>query len=116
MRFGKVSFVLLLAIVVSVGVRAQSRTYDELGRTPTAEEIQAWDIAIGPAGEELPPGRGTAKDGATIYAQKCVGWKTTGGRSRHPWYAYPKEDYRCLLAFCDTDMGFHQPRYASKYV
>ena len=72
MLFGKFSFVLLFALVIGDGVRAQSRTFDELGRTPTAEEIQDWDIAIGPAGEELPPGSGTAKVGATIYGQKCV--------------------------------------------
>jgi S-disulfanyl-L-cysteine oxidoreductase SoxD len=73
MRFGKLSFVLLFALVVSIGVYAQDRTYNELGRTPTSEEIEDWDIAIGPAGEELPPGSGTAKVGAKIFAVKCVG-------------------------------------------
>jgi len=52
---------------------AQSPTYG-VGRTPSAEEIRAWDISIGPTGEELPPGRGTAKEGAQLYAQKgCAG-------------------------------------------
>ncbi|MGH9219447.1 MAG: c-type cytochrome, partial [Vicinamibacterales bacterium] len=32
-----------------------------VGRTPTAEEIKAWDISIGPTGEELPPGKGTVR-------------------------------------------------------
>ncbi len=50
---------------------AQTPTYN-LGRTPSAEEIRAWDIAIAPAGKELPPGSGTAKEGAPIYAQKCA--------------------------------------------
>jgi cytochrome c len=50
---------------------AQSPTYG-LGKTPTEEEIRAWDISISPTGKELPPGRGTAKEGAQIYAQKCV--------------------------------------------
>jgi cytochrome c len=50
---------------------AQSPTYG-LGRTPTAEEIGAWDIAIRPDGKELPPGAGTAKEGAPLYAQKCA--------------------------------------------
>ena len=27
---------------------------------------------IGPAGKELPPGSGTAKEGATLYAQRCA--------------------------------------------
>ena len=50
---------------------AQSPTYG-LGKTPTAEEIRAWDIAISPDGKELPQGSGSAKEGATIYAQKCA--------------------------------------------
>ena len=61
---------------------AQSPTYG-VGRTPSAEEIRAWDISIGPAGAELPPGRGTAKDGATLYVSKgcavCHGATGTGG-------------------------------------
>lgn len=43
-----------------------------LGRTPTAEEVQAWDIAIGPDGKELPPGQGTAGEGARLYREKCA--------------------------------------------
>lgn len=50
---------------------AQSPTYG-LGRTPSADEIRAWDIAISPTGKELPPGRGTSKEGAEIYARKCA--------------------------------------------
>ena len=50
---------------------AQSPTYG-LGKTPTAEEIRAWDIAISPDGKELPPGSGSAKEGAELYAQKCA--------------------------------------------
>src|SRR5437660_5810878 len=51
---------------------AQSPTYG-VGRTPTAEEIRRMDISIGPMGEELPPGRGTAKEGAQVFEQKgCI--------------------------------------------
>ncbi len=48
---------------------AQSPTYG-VGRTPTAEEIRALDISIGPTGEELPPGHGTAKEGAEVFKDK----------------------------------------------
>src|SRR5262245_28311599 len=48
---------------------AQSPTYG-VGRTPTAKEIQHMDISIGAAGEELPVGRGTAKEGALVFEQK----------------------------------------------
>src|SRR5437016_13567895 len=67
-------FKLLLPVAI-VGLShagwAQSPTYG-LGRTPSAEEIRAWDIAISPDGKELPPGSGSAKEGAELYAQKCA--------------------------------------------
>jgi mono/diheme cytochrome c family protein len=44
----------------------------DLGRTATPEEIAAWDISIGPDGAGLPPGSGTAKQGETVYAAKCL--------------------------------------------
>jgi len=46
---------LLLVMILGASISAQSPTY-HLGRTPTAEEIRAWDIAISPTGKELPPG------------------------------------------------------------
>src|SRR5215212_8851544 len=60
-----------LAIVASVAAHAQGPTY-QLGRTPGKEEIKARDTAVSPDGKELPPGRGTAVEGATIYTQKCA--------------------------------------------
>src|SRR4030095_16540521 len=45
-----------------------------IGRTPTPDEIKARDISIGPTGEELPAGKGTAKEGAQVYRAKgCAG-------------------------------------------
>ena len=43
-----------------------------LGRVASPDEIASWDISIGPDGAGLPPGRGTAKQGETVYAEKCV--------------------------------------------
>jgi S-disulfanyl-L-cysteine oxidoreductase SoxD len=51
---------------------AQSPTYG-IGRAPTPAEVRAWDISIGPDGAELPPGHGTAKEGAPLYVQKGCG-------------------------------------------
>jgi cytochrome c len=42
------------------------------GRMATEAEIKAWDIDVTPAGEGLPPGRGTVKAGAKVYAKKCA--------------------------------------------
>src|SRR3954471_16239837 len=61
------------ALLIGVSALAQGPTYG-VGRTPTAEEIRALDISIGPTGEELPPGRGTAKEGAQVFMAKgCSG-------------------------------------------
>lgn len=61
--------VLAAALLMGASTLAQSPTYG-VGRTPSAEEIRAWDISIGPHGEELPPGRGTVKEGALLYRTK----------------------------------------------
>src|ERR1700752_525175 len=67
------SRLLLSVTILGVSGWAQSPTY-HLGRTPTAEEIRSWDISISPTGKEVPPGRGTAKEGAQLYVQKgCAG-------------------------------------------
>jgi S-disulfanyl-L-cysteine oxidoreductase SoxD len=70
LRFACVLPVLLIGAGASA--LAQGPTY-RIGRTPTPEEIKARDISIGPTGEELPPGKGTAKEGAPIYRTKCAG-------------------------------------------
>jgi len=64
---------------------AQSPTFG-LGRTPSAEEIRAWDISISPTGKELPPGRGTAKEGEQLFKLKgCAGCHgATGIGARAP--------------------------------
>ena len=71
-----------LLMLLGVSAHAQSPTYG-VGRTPTAEEIRAWDISISPAGEELPPGRGTVDEGSELYLSKacagCHGTTGTGG-------------------------------------
>ena len=59
---------------------AQSSPTYGVGRAPTAEEIRALDISISPTGEELPPGHGTAKEGAQLFEEKgCVGCHGAAG-------------------------------------
>ncbi len=60
-----------IALSTCVPALAQGPTY-QLGRTPSAEEIKASDTAVSPDGKELPPGSGTASDGAKVFAQKCA--------------------------------------------
>jgi cytochrome c len=71
------SFAMFLA---SGSVLAQS-TYG-IGSTPTEELLSAWDIDIGPNGEGLPAGRGTAKEGEQLFVSKgCVGCHGTNLRN-----------------------------------
>jgi S-disulfanyl-L-cysteine oxidoreductase SoxD len=58
--------------VACAAALAQTPNYSNVGRTPSQAEIHAWDIAIGVEGKELPPGSGSAKEGAQIYAKKCA--------------------------------------------
>jgi S-disulfanyl-L-cysteine oxidoreductase SoxD len=43
-----------------------------LGQVATPDEIASWDVSIGPDGAGLPPGRGTPKQGETVFVEKCV--------------------------------------------
>ncbi len=64
----------LLPVLMLLGgssALAQSPTFG-LGRTPSAEEVRAWDISISPTGLELPQGRGTATEGALVYRRRCA--------------------------------------------
>jgi cytochrome c len=63
--------VALAATMVCISARAQTTTHN-LGRAANEEEIRAWDISIGPEGKELPPGKGTAREGAELYARSCA--------------------------------------------
>ena len=75
---------LAFVLILGASVSAQSPTY-HLGRTPTPDEVRAWDIAISPDGHELPPGHGTAKEGRDLFIEKgcsqCHGRNGEGGRA-----------------------------------
>lgn len=69
LRRGEFRLLGLLLMTVTLCAQAQSPTYG-VGRTPTAAEIQAWDISISPDGKELPAGSGTVAEGEQLYVQK----------------------------------------------
>ena len=64
---GLLRFVTIVPLLLGSPAFAQSSPTYGVGHTPTAEEMQALDISIGPTGEELPPGRGTVKEGAELF-------------------------------------------------
>ena len=92
MRFSRF-FVTGIVLLAANAALAQTPTYKNVGRAPTKEEIQAWDISAGPDGKGLPSGQGTAKEGAPIFAAKCavchganaegakIGPRLTGGKA-----------------------------------
>ena len=107
--------------------RSRSRRRYGVGRTPTPEEIRAWDISISPTGTELPPGHGSAKEGAQVYRAKgcagCHGANLTGGRA--PVLVKADKPARCRplgvgastpvpRAVRDDCLGLHQSRHASQ--
>jgi mono/diheme cytochrome c family protein len=61
-----------IVLLTATASLAQTPSYPNIGRAPTKEEIQAWDISVGPDGKGLPPGSGSAKEGAPIFAVKCA--------------------------------------------
>jgi S-disulfanyl-L-cysteine oxidoreductase SoxD len=68
-----------------------------IGRPATPAEIAALDIDVMPDGTGLPPGRGTAAEGAPIYAARCAGCHGKTGKEgpndvlvgRQPGDAFP---------------------------
>src|SRR5258706_6690345 len=73
-------FVGVLMVAACMPGLAQ-RAYN-LGSAPPPDELKALDHIVGPAGKELPPGSGTAKVGAPLFAQRCAachGPDGTGG-------------------------------------
>jgi cytochrome c len=62
---------------------AQSRT--GIGREATAAEIAGWDIDIRPDGKGLPPGKGTVKQGETLYMERCAACHGEFGESAGRW-------------------------------
>jgi S-disulfanyl-L-cysteine oxidoreductase SoxD len=67
-------FVLRVSILCAVAILATPALAAEaprLGQPIAPAELAPWDISIGPDGAGLPAGRGTAVQGAAVYAAKC---------------------------------------------
>ena len=65
-------------VLALVCVWTAARTEDDsggrygIGRAASEDEIRGWNIDVSAAGEGLPPGRGTVKQGADVYALACA--------------------------------------------
>ena len=82
----------VVALLACGTAMAQTPTY-KVGRPPTAEELKTWDNLVGPRGDTLPIGSGSAKDGAPVFAAKCAmchGKDGKGGVPSELGFTYPK--------------------------
>ena len=62
------AFALPLALLAGAAFAADG---PGLGKPVTEADLALWDISVGPDGRGLPPGSGTAAQGAAIFAEKC---------------------------------------------
>ena len=64
----------LLAVVVAAGFSLAAAQADspKLGQPITEADIAPWDVTVFPSGAGLPPGSGTAMQGAKVFAEKCA--------------------------------------------
>lgn len=62
---------LLLGLAGAVVLANAQAPRAQLGRAPSAEELQEENITVLPDGTGLPPGQGTAGDGETLYRSRC---------------------------------------------
>jgi S-disulfanyl-L-cysteine oxidoreductase SoxD len=60
----------------------------QLGQPASAAAIAARDVDVAPDGAGLPPGKGSAGEGAQVYAQKCASCHGSRGEGMPP--AYPR--------------------------
>jgi cytochrome c len=56
-----------------------------IGRLATPQEIAGWDIDVRPDGHGLPAGKGTVKQGETLYVERCAACHGEFGESAGRW-------------------------------
>jgi S-disulfanyl-L-cysteine oxidoreductase SoxD len=76
-----------LALVLAIGGSAAATEPPSLGKPIAEADIVAWNIDVLPDGTGLPPGSGTAAQGAPIYAAKCSACHGDNGVKPPPGYA-----------------------------
>jgi S-disulfanyl-L-cysteine oxidoreductase SoxD len=84
---------------------AQSPTFN-VGTPLSQEEIKSFDFMLGPEGKELPPGHGTAKEGAVVFANRCAvchGQNGRGGILRRLVIGSPGHPHQGPFSDADKD-------------
>ncbi len=69
-----------LLLAGAVDASAVESVAPRLGQPLSAQEAARWDLSVFPDGRGLPAGRGTAVQGAALFAEKCAVCHGPGGR------------------------------------
>jgi S-disulfanyl-L-cysteine oxidoreductase SoxD len=83
-----------------------------VGAPLSQDEIKSFDFMIGPEGQALPPGHGTAKEGAAIFAKRCEvchGQNGEKGVLRRLVIGKPGAPYRGLYGAGEKDSVSYYP-------
>jgi hypothetical protein len=72
MRFSKLLAAGMALLATAAAAQTPMPAYKGIGSPATKQEIQGEDISISPEGKGLPPGSGSSKEGAAIFAEKCM--------------------------------------------
>jgi len=94
LKFLVPALILIAPVALAQG---QARKFPNVGTPLSEAEIQSFDHMIGPEGKELPVGRGTAKEGAVIFARRCEvchGKNGENGLTHHLVAGSPGKPYR----------------------
>jgi cytochrome c len=78
---------LTLPLALAFGTATVVAESPHVGQPITESDIAAWNIEALPDGQGLPPGSGTAKQGAAIYSQKCALCHGENGVNPRPGYS-----------------------------
>jgi len=74
----------IAACMLALAAGAARAESPHLGRPISQADLAPWDLNVLPDGRNLPPGHGTAADGAKTFAEKCAlchGDNGTGGHA-----------------------------------
>lgn len=80
---GAIGLIAAMLAISNWDAFAQSKPLQKplgIGRTATPEEIAKIDLDVMPDGRGLPDGRGTAAEGAKVYAAKCASCHGANGQ------------------------------------
>src|ERR1041385_7551658 len=78
-------FVFALLVALAAPALAQKKEMLRFGRAATPAEIAGWDIDVRPDGQGAPPGKGSVKQGETLYMERCAACHGEFGESAGRW-------------------------------